>query len=341
MNIGPANETAGASAASDNVMPTVVGVDLGGTKILARVLDPADHQRVLVEFRVDTPRGAPDMLAALSGVVHEADRQLIALGHPPVEAVGVGAAGMVTIDGVLRHAPNLSGMDEVALTRDLQQAVGRTVVVDNDATVATLAEWRLGAGRGSDDLIMVSLGTGIGAGIVAGGQLYRGAHGFAGEAGHMVVDPGGPPCPCGRRGCWERFASGSGLGRLARDAAAAGKADHVVTLAGGDPELVRGEHVAAAAIHGDPEALVILDGFAWWVALGVSNLVAVLDSSLVVVGGGLASMGDLLIDPVRTHFGQLLMGAQHRPGVEIVAAELGPEAGATGAWLAAVQTLSR
>lgn len=315
--------------------PPVVGIDLGGTKMLGRVLDPADPTVVLADLRVDTPRGAELVVEAVAGLVGDADRQLATMGRPPAAAVGVGAAGLVDSAGRMRHAPNLWGLDEYPLGDALTAAVGRPVVVDNDATVATLAEWRVGAGRGCDDLVMVSLGTGIGAGVVAGGQLLRGGQGFGGEAGHMVVDPDGPPCPCGGRGCWERYASGSGLGRLARDAAAAGRADTVMTLAGGDPDAVRGEHVARAAATGDPEALAIVDGFAWWVALGVANLVAVLDSSMVVIGGGLVGMGDVLLDPVRRHFGDLLMGAAHRPAVAVRAAELGPEAGATGAWLAA------
>lgn len=317
----------------------VVGIDLGGTKILSRVLDPNDPAVVVVEFRVDTPNGANELVAALADAVSETDRRLDGLGLGPVHAVGVGAAGLVDRAGVMRHAPNLTGLDEFALGDAVRAATGRAVAIDNDATAATFAEWQLGAARGVDDMVLVALGTGIGAGLVSGGVLQRGAGGFAGEAGHMIVDPAGPPCPCGRRGCWERFASGNGLGRLARDAAAAGKADHVVALAGGDPELVRGEHVAHAAAGGDPEALAIVDDFAWWVALGVSNLVAVLDSSMVVVAGGLVAMGDLLMDPVRRHFADLLVSVDHRPAVRLAAAELGPEAGATGAWLAAGELL--
>lgn len=317
----------------------VVGMDLGGTKVLARVHDPVDPHTVITEFRTDTPRGADAVVDALVGVVNEADRRLADAGLGPVHGVGVGAAGLVTGDGVVRRAPNLVGMDEFPLRAALADRLEKFVVVDNDATVATLAEWQLGAGRGSDDLVMVALGTGIGAGVVAGSRLQRGGSGFAGEAGHMMVDPSGPPCPCGGRGCWERFASGSGLGRLGRDAAEAGRSGTVVNLAGGDPEQVRGEHVAEAAASGDPAALAIVDGFAWWVAVGVANLVAVLDSSLVVLGGGLAGMGDLLVNPVRRHFATLLMGSGHRPEVPVKLAELGPQAGATGAWLAASEGL--
>jgi glucokinase len=317
----------------------VAGIDLGGTKMLTRVLDPDDPTRVVVETRVDTPTGAAEVVAALAAAVDDVDRRLGELGRGAVQAVGVGAAGLVDRSGVMRHAPNLVGMDEFALGEALVSATGRLVVIDNDATAATMAEWQLGAARGVDDMVLVALGTGIGAGVVSGGVLQRGAGGFAGEAGHMIVDPSGPPCPCGRRGCWERYASGNGLGRLARDAAAAGKATHVVAEAGGDPDLVRGEHVARAAAAGDPEALAIVDDFAWWVALGASNLVAVLDSAMVVVAGGLVAMGDLLMVPVRRHFTDLLVSVDHRPVVPVAPAALGPEAGATGAWLAAAQLL--
>jgi glucokinase len=151
----------------------------------------------------------------------------------------------------------------------------------------------------------------------------------------MVIDPTGPPCPCGRRGCWERFASGSGLGRQARDAAAAGRAGRVVELAGGDPEDVRGEHVTRAALEGDEEALTVLREFAWWFAVGVANLVNVLDPDIVVVGGGLTEAGELFLEPARESFARLVLAPDHRPLVPIVGAMFGPEAGAIGAGLLA------
>src|SRR5207248_1383416 len=147
----------------------------------------------------------------------------------------------------------------------------------NDATCATWGERQMGAARGRDDVAVVTLGTGIGGGFVLGGRLYRGANGFAGEVGHMIVDPKGPPCPCGRRGCWERFASGSGLARLAREAAESGRGHRLVELAGGDVEAVRGEHVTRAAAEGDAEAIQVFRDFGWWAALGIANLVNTLD----------------------------------------------------------------
>ncbi|MGH9184559.1 MAG: ROK family protein [Acidimicrobiales bacterium] len=294
------------------------GVDVGGTKILGVTLDG-------VEVRVPTPAGA----AILDAIVAVAGR----LG--PVDGVGVGLAGLVERSGVFRVGPNLPGLVDTPVAGLLSDRLGVAVTVANDATCATWAEHQRGAARGTSDALALTLGTGIGAGIVAGGALQQGAHGFAGEPGHMVVDPGGRLCPCGRRGCWERYASGSGLGWLAREAAVGGQGAALVALAGGDPEAVRGEHVTAAASNGDPEALDVFRRFAWWVALGIANLVNLLDPEVVVVGGGLVEAGDMLLDPVRTAYRDLVMAGDRRPAVPIVPAELGERAGAIGAALLA------
>jgi glucokinase len=303
-----------------------VGVDVGGTKLLAVAVD-ADGT-VVDELKVATPPGAEGVVDAVADIAE-------AWGdHLPV---GLGIAGLVDRDGVLRVSPNLPTISSFPFRARLAERLGVAVTVDNDATVATWGELRAGAARGATDAVFVGLGTGIGGGVVSGGVLQRGASGFAGEAGHMVVDPHGPLCPCGRRGCWERFASGSGLGRLAREAAQAGQAPRLVELAGGDAELVRGEHVADAAAEGDATALDVLWEFAWWVAVGVANLVNVLDPEVVVIGGGLAEMGDVLLEPVRTRYRELVLAPEHRPEVPIVAARLGEHAGAIGAALLAVE----
>ena len=196
---------------------------------------------------------------------------------------------------------------------------------------------RVGAGTGRAELLMVTLGTGIGAGIVSGGRLLTGANGFAGEVGHMVIDPDGPLCPCGQRGCWERYASGTGLGRLGRDAAEAGRLAGVVDAVGGDPEAVRGDQVTVAALAGDPEALAVFDVFAGWVALGLANLTNILDPEVIVVGGGLVAAGDVLLDRVRHAFPQAIYAGDRRPLPEVVTAQLGPSAGAIGAGLLAAE----
>jgi len=312
----------------------LAGLDIGGTKILGRVLEPGDPGRALATVRVDTPRGAEAITTALVAAVEDLERQLAAAGWAaPLAGIGVGAAELVDRTGVLRFAPNLPTVTDLDIAGALSARWTVPIAVDNDATCAALAEHRFGAAAGAQDAVLVTLGTGIGAGLIVSGQVCRGRTGFAGEPGHMVVDPTGPPCPCGRRGCWERFASGSGLGRLARDAADAGQADRLVALAGGDAGLVRGEHATRAAQEGDPDALVVLEHFAWWVALGLANIVNILDPEVVVIGGGLVAAGDTLMRPVRAAYQGLVLAPDHRPPVRIVPASLGPEAGSIGAAL--------
>jgi glucokinase len=252
-------------------------------------------------------------------------------GEGEVTAVGVGAPGLVDRDGVLRAAPNLPGVDELPLRAGLASRLGLPVRADNDATCAAWGERQLGAARGKDNVVVATLGTGIGGGIITDGRLYRGANGFAGEIGHMVVEPHGPPCPCGQRGCWERYASGSGLGRLAREAAHAGQVQRVLELAGDDPEAVRGEHVTRAAMEGDEGAREVFRRFAWWLALGLANLANAFDPEMFVIGGGLVEAGEVLFEPARAAFSDLVEAAERRPDIAIVPAELGERAGAMGA----------
>jgi len=307
-----------------------IGVDVGGTKCLGVVLDGEDV--VIAEHRVATPASGPALVSAVCDVV-AALRPATPGGAP----VGVGVPGLVDRSGALRFAPHLRAVTDFALRDELLAGplAGVPVVVDNDATCAVWAEHRLGAARGASHVLMATLGTGIGGGLVLDGRLQRGGHGFAGEIGHVVVDPQGPQCPCGRRGCWERYASGSGLGRMAREAAEAGVAQRVVQLAGGDPEQVRGEHLTVAAAEGDPEACAVMARFAWWVALGLANLAAVLDPEVIVLGGGMIEAGSVLLEPAGASFHSLLEGAAHRPAVPVLAAQLGARAGAIGAALLA------
>lgn len=305
-----------------------IGLDVGGTKVLGVVTDGSGT--VLDEHRVRTPAGdGGRLVAAMAAVVGELR------SRHEAAAVGAGVAGLVTRDGVVRFSPNLPGVVELPVRDLLSEAVGLPVVLDNDATAALAGEHRRGAARGVDDVALVTLGTGLGGAFVLDGHLVRGAHGFAGEVGHMVVDVGGVPCVCGRRGCWERYASGSGLGRMGREAAEAGRAPRLVELAGGDPLDVRGEHVTAAAAEGDRQALAVVDVLAGWVAIGLVNLVQALDVSRFVIGGGLAEAGEVLVGPVRAAYAERAVAPEHRPPVEIVVAELGEHAGAVGAALLA------
>lgn len=308
-----------------------IGIDVGGTKLLGVVVDPSDPASPSAVARRATPSGTDALVDALTSLVAELDGE----GSAPV---GVGLPGLVDHDDHFRYGPNLPGVEDVGLGDVLGSRIHRRVVVDNDATCATVAEFRFGAGAGHADGVLLTIGTGIGAGLVVDGAVRRGAHGFAGEPGHMVVDRNGPACPCGRRGCWERFASGSGLGRLGRDAAVAGRLSAAIALAG-DAESVRGEHVVAAARAGDADAGAVLDEFAWWLAAGIGNLVDVLDPSIIVLGGGVMDAADVLLDRVTDAVPAHVMGAAHRPSVTIAVARAGEHAGAVGAAIVAASSV--
>jgi glucokinase len=309
---------------------TAIGLDVGGTKVLGVGLDPAVPALVTAEERVPTPEGGEGLTGCLLGLAETLSARI-----GVATSLGVGLPGMVDRRGTLHLGPHLRHLRHLPLGRLLAEAAGVPVVVDNDANCAAVAEQTAGAALGAQEALVITLGTGVGAGIITGGRLLRGANGFAGEPGHMVVDPSGPPCPCGKRGCWERFASGTGLGRLARDAANGGRLDAAVELAGGDPDGVRGEHVTAAARTGDQDALVVLGELAHWIALGLANLANILDPEVIVVGGGLVEAADVLIPEVQDRFEHLVMAGDRRPPLPIVPATLGERAGAIGAALLA------
>ena len=302
-------------------MTLAAGIDVGGTKCLGVVVD--EHGVIVRQGRRPTPHGQTAILHVLANLAREL---------APYDSLGIGVPGLVTRTGTLRAAPNLVNVSELAIGPRLSERLGHPVAVDNDATCAAAAEWRHGAGRGATDMVMVTLGTGIGGGIISGNQVQRGANGFAGEIGHIVVHPDGPPCPCGRRGCWERYASGSGLGRLAQEAAAAGGLAAVLDLVG-DVGAIRGEDLQLAARDGDAEALEVIDDYGRWVALGLVNLTNILDPSIFVLGGGLAASADLYLGPIQKWFGRLLYSPDLRPHPALVFAQLGSEAGAIGAAL--------
>ena len=341
--------TSGAGPSAD--ADVSFGIDIGGTKVLGVALGPLDA--IVAEARVPTPAAPahPDLVGAAGDIgveVAYAIAEVVAQLDAAVRgsrgsgagrdapAVGVGAPGMLDREGLLRFAPNLPQAHGVNWRVLIGERLpGRRIVVENDANLAVLAEHRLGAARGYQHVVMVTLGTGIGGGLIVDGRVQVGGHGFAGEIGHMVVDPAGPPCPCGRRGCWERFASGGGLGLMAREAALAGRLPGVVALAGGDPEGVRGEDVTGAAVAGDPDARRVIEQVGWWVGFGLANLACVLDPECFVLGGGLVGAGDLLLNSARRAFDELVEGGATRPATAIVTAAFGERSGAVGGALAA------
>jgi glucokinase len=312
-------------------MSATVGIDIGGTKVLGLLLD-ADGT-VVREQRATSPRGGFDELVETCRVMVEVLR---GDGAP----VGVGAAGLVDRHGVVRYAPNLPDVREAPLGRALEHATGRAVVVDNDANVAALGEVTYGAAVGVDDVLFVTLGTGVGGGLLLAGRIYRGAHNFGAEIGHFTVDIDGPMCACGERGHWEAIASGTALGRMALELIARGGGAGIVALAGGDAEAVAGEHVGRAAAHGDADARELLAQYADNVALGLSGLANILDPAKIVIAGGLVELGSLLFGPLREAFGRRIEGADHRPPIELAPAVLGERAGAVGAAVLARDLLS-
>lgn len=318
-------------------MASAIGVDIGGTKVLAVRLNTAGEIEASSKRR--TPVSATDVIdEVLFGVAQVAEG---AGQAPETIPLGVGFPGMLDRNGTAHFCPHLHSVDGMDLRRLLAERrdPSAATVVLNDATAACWAEHCVGAARGFDDVLMVTLGTGIGGGMVVHGRLLEGGHGFAGEIGHMVIDPHGPPCPCGKRGCWERFASGDGLGRLAREAALAGNLDCAVVAAGGDPEAVRGEHVTEAALEGYPEALAVMREYAWWLALGLANLSNVLDPSVIVLGGGLIEAEHAVMEPLREAFANLVEAPEARQ-LQVLPARLGEKAGAVGAALLAARRTS-
>jgi glucokinase len=310
-----------------------VGIDVGGTKINA--LRVARDGEILGRKNLSTP--AEDEEATLAAMIDVAR----AMTTDDVLAIGVGAAGMVdAAAGTLRYAPNLAWR-ELPIAARMQEALGLPVQVDNDANVAAYAECRFGAGRGYRHMLLVTVGTGIGGGLVFDGRLFRGAHGFASEIGHVIVEPGGPLCGCGNRGCWEQVAAGRAIDRLGRRAAADHPDSLLMHMADGDPERVTGRLVTEAARRGDEVALRVLAEVGGRLGEGIAGLVNILDPQVVVVGGGAVRAGDLLLDPARRAFHDAVQGPEHRPRVPIVAAQLGPDAGAVGAAVLALEELGR
>jgi glucokinase len=299
-----------------------LGIDVGGTKILAVVAD--DAGRIVAERRVPTPTGFAPLVDALAQIASE-----LMLEEPAPQGAGIGIAGMVDLAGTVVYSPNLPGLRDAAIGEALAARLGVPVRVDNDANLAALAEATRGGGVGYEQVLAITFGTGVGGGLVVGGEVMRGAHGFFGEVGHFVVDRDGPMCACGHRGHWEAIASGTALGAMARTLVSSGRGAGIAAAAGGDE--VAGEHVGVAAAAGDRDALELLERYAANVAVGLASLCNILDPDAVVIGGGVADLGELLMEPLRVAFDAELEGVDHRPDIALRFAALGGQATAIGA----------
>lgn len=307
-------------------MSLAIGVDLGGTKVAAGVVDETGH--ILAETRIPTPTDSSDaVVQAMAEAVLELKAQHAVVG------VGVGVPGFVnaTRDSLL-FTPNLP-MANVAVAQTLSALTDLPVVLENDANAAAWAEYRFGAGAGTRDMVLLTVGTGIGGGIVTHGELVRGAHGVAAEVGHIEIERGGHRCGCGLDGCWEQYASGNALVRITRRIARKRRDEATVLLGLGDgtPEGVKGKHITKAARLGDPVALAGFDEVGFMLGRGMAMLAAILDPEVFVIGGGVSDAEELLLAPARASFAEHLTARAFRPLPGVRLALMGNAAGIVGA----------
>jgi len=303
-----------------------IGIDVGGTKVLGGVVD--DKGVVLARARKDTPRQGG---AALTQTIAETVKELM-LDHK-VESVGVSAAGFVSSDRkTMLATPNIADWNDVDLDSQLKSLIGLPVVIENDANAAAWGEAKFGAGRKQNHMMMLTVGTGIGGGIVVDGQLYRGAFGIAAEFGHMRVVPEGHICGCGARGCFEQYASGNALLRHAREAINASPevARNLLSRGDGTVAGLTGQIITQAAQEADPIALAAFNTTGQWLGAGIASLAVLLDPACVVIGGGVIDAGEILLAPTRESLERTMSFAGKHPYPELIAAELGNDAGLVG-----------
>ena len=308
-----------------------IGIDIGGTKVAGGVVDTGGN--ITHRARRDTPHRSKSPSVVEDTIVDVVDELMHIVGSKTVAAVGIGAAGFVAADrATVVFAPHLSWRHE-PLQETLQKRVAVPISVDNDANAAVWAEWKFGAAQGETHVMMITLGTGIGGGILVNGQVQRGRFGIAGEFGHMQVVPGGHRCECGNRGCWEQYASGNALVREARSLLSADSpiASDLLDRVEGQAGNLTGPLITQAARDGDPTARELLAEIGSWLGVGIANLAAAFDPGMFVIGGGVSAAGDLLLEPAREAFKRRLTGRGYRPEARIVAALLGNDAGLIGA----------
>ena len=307
-------------------MGLTIGVDIGGTKIAAGVVD--EEGSILETCKVPTPPTPRRQSSTPSRT--RCGRS--AAGHQ-IEAVGIGAAGYVDDKrATVLFAPNINWRHE-PLKDKVEQRVGLPVVVENDANAAAWGEYKFGAGQGHDDVICITLGTGLGGGIIIGSKLRRGRFGVAAEFGHIRVVPDGLLCGCGSQGCWEQYASGRALVRYASSAPPPPRRTPRSCSASATArrEGIQGKHISEAARQGDPVAIDSFRELARWAGAGLADLASLFDPSAFIVGGGVSDEGELVLDPIRKSFRRWLVGGHWRPHAQVLAAQLGGEAGLVGA----------
>ena len=307
-------------------MSLTIGIDVGGTKVLGGVVD--ESGKVLTTARKDTPRQGG---SALTQTIADVAKEL--LQQHSVASVGVSAAGFVSSDRkTMLATPNIADWNGVDLDHQLTALIGLPVVIENDANAAAWGEAKFGAGKNQDHMMMLTVGTGIGGGIVVNGALYRGAFGIAAEFGHMRVVPDGHICGCGARGCFEQYASGNALLRHAREAINASPevARNLLSRGDGTVAGLTGQAITEAARDGDAVALAAVNTTGQWLGAGIASLAVLLDPACVVIGGGVIDAGEILLKPTRESLERNMPFAGKHPYPEIIAAQLGNEAGLVG-----------
>ena len=302
-----------------------IGIDLGGTNIAVGVVN--DRYEIVARRSVPTgaERPAEEVIRDMGDAVEEALRQA-ELTAVDCASMGVGSPGACDPQtGVVKRAYNLNWFD-VPVCRMLHQRFGIPVRLGNDANCAALAEVVAGAAVGCQDMVLITLGTGVGSGIISRGKILSGLRGGAGEAGHMLLVLDGEPCTCGRRGCWEAYSSATALIRQARQAAA----EHPESLLAGAEEIT-GKTVFDAADRGDETANAVVDRFCDYLGAGVTNIVNALAPEVILIGGGISRQGERLLAPVRRYVEKNCFGGPEGAIPIIAAARLGNDAGIIGA----------
>ena len=307
-------------------MVNAIGIDVGGTKVLGGVVTAGGE--ILATARRDTPReGGRALTEAIANFATELSQQY------PVDSIGVSAAGFISSDRkTMLATPNISNWNGVNLVAELTEILHKKIVLENDANAAAWGEFKFGAGRGRNDLMMLTLGTGVGGGLILDGAVFRGAFGIGAELGHMRLIADGQLCGCGIRGCLEQYASGSALMRHAREAIDASPflARNLLERGDGSIEGLKGQHITDAARDGDPVAIAAFNTMANYLGAGIASLCAVIDPSCIVLGGGVIDAGELFLTPTREAALRLIPFSGKHPYPEIVAAELGNNAGLVG-----------
>jgi len=317
----------------------VLGIDLGGTKILTAVTNT--QGKMLSRDHSITP--AKEGQEAVIKSILESVGRALAQAHistPDLAAVGIGAPGLSNPEtGVLFTSPNLPGWKDVPLRDIIEKELGKKAFLINDANAAAIGELYFGAGRGALNFIYITVSTGIGGGIIIDGKIYTGSTGTAGELGHMVIDDEGPQCNCGNKGCWETLASGTALSREARHRIKEGAATSILKYAGGNIEKINAEAIHEAAQAGDKLANELIARTAYYLGVGLANLINIFNPEVIIIGGGLSNIGDMLLKPAFEEAGRRAFRQSYQ-AVRFARAELGRNSGVLGAAAYALEKMN-